>query len=198
MKTITISTALTLVLVIAAVAGPAPGSTKAIGSPTAPITIDLFSDFQCSHCKELHDEALPSLIADFVDTGKVYLVRHYFLLPRPYSRPSATYVCAAERIGKYNPVSDVLFKTQMSWAQTGKIDEIVSSVLSPADMQKVRVLVKDPSVTAEIDKDTASGSSQGVNQTPTMIIVHNGRHTPISGVISYSLLKMYLEKVLTQ
>lgn len=187
-----------LLLVIAAAAGVGAGSTKAMGSPTAPTVIDLFSDFQCPHCKELHDEILPSLIADFVNTGKVYLVRHYFLLQRPYSRISATYVCAAERIGKYNQVSDILFQTQLSWAQTGKVDETVSTVLSPADMQKVRTLTKDPSITAEIDKDTALGTSQSVNQTPTMIVVHKGQRTPIAGVISYSLLKMYLDKVVAQ
>ena len=162
------------------------------------MTIDLFSDFQCPHCKELHDEILPSLIADYVNTGKVYLVRHYYLLPRPLSRISATYVCAAEKIGKYNQVSDALFKTQQIWVQSGKVDETVSSVLSPSEMQKVRALAKDPSITTEIDKDTALGQSQSVNQTPTMIIVYKGKRTPIAGVISYSLLKIYLDKVFAQ
>lgn len=190
--------ALAFLLTASVTAGPPPGSTKAIGSPTAPITIDLFSDFQCPHCKELHDEVLPSIIADFVNTGKVYLVRHYYMLPRPYSRISATYVCAAERIGKYNQVADFLYKTQTIWVQTGNVDEAVSKVLSPADMQKVRALVKDPSVTAEVDKDQALGTTEHVNQTPTMIIVHKGQHTPIAGFISYPLIKMYLDKVLTQ
>ena len=196
MKAITI--ALVSLSVVSAAAGLAAGTTKATGSPAAPITIELFSDFQCPHCKELHDEVLPSLIADFVNTGKVYLVRHYFLLPLPYSRVSATYVCAAEKIDKYDQVSDVLWRTQQLWMQSGKVDETVAGALSPADMQKVRALVKDPSITAEIDKDTALGASQRVNQTPTMIIVHKGQRTPISGLISYSLLKMYLDKVFAQ
>jgi protein-disulfide isomerase len=196
MKTTTI--ALLFLLVIGAVAGLASGSTRFMGSPTAPITIELFSDFQCPHCKELHDETLPSLIADFVNPGKVYLVRRYYLLPRPYSRISAAYVCAAEKIGKYDQVSDVLFRTQQIWVQTGKVDEIVAGILSPADMQKVRTLAKDPSINAEIDKETALGTNQSVTQTPTMIIIHKGQRTPIAGVISYSLLKMYIEKVLAQ
>jgi len=197
MKTTTLSLAF-LLSVASSGAGPAPGSTKALGSPTAPIVVDLFSDFQCPHCKELHDEILPLMIADFVDTGKVYLVRHYYMLPRPLSRPSATIVCAAERIGKYNQVADFLYKTQPIWVKSGNVDEAVSKVLSPADMQKVRALVKDPSVTAEVDKDQALGGTERVDQTPTMIIVHKGQHTPIAGVISYSLLKMYLDQVLTK
>ena len=65
-------------------------------------------------------------------------------------------------------------------------------------MQKVRALATDPAIAAEIDKDTDLGKNQAVNQTPTMIIVHKGQRTPIAGVISYSLLKMYLDKVLAQ
>ena len=195
MKNITIALA---ALILSAAAGLAAGSTKAMGSPTAPITIELFSDFQCPHCKEFHDETLPSVIHDYVNTGKVYLVRHYFLLKFPYSRLSATYACAAEKIGKYDQVSDALFRTQQIWGQSGKVDEAVSNVLSPADAQKVRTLAKDPSIIMDVEKDTATGMAQSVTETPTMIIVHNGKRTPISGVISYSLLKMYLDKLLTQ
>ncbi len=195
MKTFAIVLAL---LAVSAAAGPTAGSTKAIGSPTAPVTIELYSDFQCPHCKEFHDEALGPLIAEYVNTGKVYLVRHYFVLRFPYSRLSASYACAAERIGKYNQVCDVLFLRQQSWGQTGKVDETVSSVLTPAEAQKVRTLAKDPSVMAEIDKDTEIGTSQKVTSTPTMIFVHKGERIPVAGPISYSILKMYLDKLLSR
>jgi protein-disulfide isomerase len=195
----TITTALALLLAIpAAAAGPSAGSTRAIGSPTAPITIELYSDFQCPHCKVLHDETLPSLINDYVNTGKVYLVRHYFVLKFPYSRLSATYVAAAEKIGKYNEACDVLFQKQQLWSQSGNVDETVCSVLSPADAQKVRALVKDPSVTMEIDKDTALGTSQNVKSTPTLIVVHNGKRTPIELAVSFPMLKRFLDGMLTQ
>jgi protein-disulfide isomerase len=176
----------------------AAGSGKALGSPTASVTIELYSDFACPHCKEFHDETLPSLITDFVNTGKVYLVRHYFLLKFQYSRLSASYACAAEKIGKYNEVSDVLFLTQRNWGISGNVDATVSSVLSPADAQKVRTLAKDPSIAAEIERDTALGTSEKVTETPTMIIVHKGERIPVAGVISYPILKMYLEKVLAR
>lgn len=169
-----------------------------MGSPTAPMTIDLFSDFQCPHCKEFHDETLPSLIADYVSTGKVYLIRRYYLLRFPYSRLAATYACAAEKIGKYNEVSDILFKTQANWGQTGNVDAVVKTVLSPADLQKVRVLSKDPSIMAEIEKDVALGNADNVRETPTMIIMHKAEKQPVAGVISYPILKMYLDKVLAR
>ena len=190
--------ALAFLLTIAVAAGPTGGSTKAMGSPTAPITIDLFSDFQCPHCKEFHDEILPSLVADFVNTGKVYLVRHYFVLKFPYSQLAANYACAAERIGRYNQACDALFQKQQVWGKTGNVDEAVCSVLPPAEAQKVRALVKDPTVAMEVEKDTATGTAQNVKSTPTLIIVHNGKRTPIEVQVSYSILKRYLDGPLAQ
>jgi protein-disulfide isomerase len=190
--------ALVFGLAVWAAAGSAAESTKAVGSATAPITIDLYSDFQCPHCKEFHDQVLPSLITDFVNTGKVYLVRHYFLLKFPYSRLAALYVSAAERIGKYNQASDALFQTQQVWSQTGNVDQAVCSVLSPADAQKVRALVKDPAVAMEVEKDTILGQGQNVKSTPTLIVIHNGKRTPIEMAVSYPILKRFLDGMLTQ
>ena len=196
MKTITC--ALALILTIAAVAGPTAGSTRAIGSVTAPITIELFSDFQCPHCKELHDQVLPSLIRDYVDTRKVYLVRHYYLLKFPYSRLAATYAAAAEKIGKYDQVCDALFQYQQSWSQTGKVDEIACKSLTSQEAQKVRALVKDPSVAETIDTDTALGVKQNVKGTPTLIVLHNGTRTPIEVQVSYPILKRFLDGMLAR
>ena len=196
-RTITkIAIALALLMTTSAVAGPTGGSTKAIGLATAPITIDLYSDFQCPHCKELHDAVLPMLIADYVNTGKVYLVRHYFTLRFPYSKTSAVFACAAERIGRYNEACDALFKAQPQWSNSGRVEETVCGALSPADAQKVRMLAKDPSVAGEVEKDTELGMSQGVKATPTMFITHNGRHDTIDIVVTYSILKRYLDGLL--
>src|SRR5579862_2975096 len=122
------STFIVLILLLtlaASGAGPAGNSTRAMGSPTAPITIELYSDFQCPHCKELHDETLPQLINEWVSTGKVYLVRHYYVLKFPYSKLAAEYACAAERIGRYNQASDALFQKQQIWGQNGNVDQAV-------------------------------------------------------------------------
>ena len=197
MKTITL--ALALALTIAAEPGSTSKSTRAMGSPTAPITLDLYTDFQCPHCKEFHDDTLPQLINEYVNTGKVYLVRHYFILKFPYSKLSATYAAAAEKIGRYNEASDALYKTQQGWSQTGNVDQAVCSALSPADAKKVRELVKDPSVLAEAEKDTEQGrTTNNVKSTPTLIVGHKGKKTTIEMAVSYPLLKRYLEGVLTQ
>ncbi|MDQ6705990.1 MAG: DsbA family protein, partial [Acidobacteriota bacterium] len=54
---------------------------KCFGSPSAPVRIDLYSDYQCPTCRALYLGTIKQLMADCVSTGKVYLVDHDFPLP---------------------------------------------------------------------------------------------------------------------
>lgn len=49
-----------------------------VGDPDAPVTLHIYSDFQCHYCKVFHDETLPLIVNDFVRTGKVKLIFHDF------------------------------------------------------------------------------------------------------------------------
>src|SRR5258708_21161226 len=99
------------------------GKGKALGNPAAPLLIEMYSDFQCPHCKHLHETFVPAFIKDYVDTGKAYFVCREFPLPGfgPKSREAAAYATAAARIGKYQPVARALFHHQSSWVLSGKI-----------------------------------------------------------------------------
>src|SRR5258705_13372883 len=77
---------------------------KISGNPSAPIRLEIFSDFQCPACKALHDQVLPALMKDYVIPGKVYIVSREFPLPmHPSSREAAHYATAAARLGIYQP-----------------------------------------------------------------------------------------------
>jgi protein-disulfide isomerase len=167
---------------------------KAFGNPAAPVTIELFSDFQCPSCRALHTDLLPSIMRDFVIPGKAYLVYKEFPLPmHNHSREAAAYACAAARVGKYEQVADVLFQNQPSWAADGKVFATVASVLTPAEQKKVETLAKDPSVLAEVQDDVQEGQVKRVNQTPTMIIIAHGKEYPIPGGLNYNLLRGFLD-----
>src|SRR4051794_35154982 len=56
---------------------------KTLGNPSAPIMMELYSDFMCPHCKHLHEDILPAIVMDYVNTGKAYLIfREFPLLSR--------------------------------------------------------------------------------------------------------------------
>ncbi len=172
----------------------APSSGKTIGRPDAPITIEVYSDFQCPHCKILHDQTLPRLIKDYVATGKVYLIyRQFPLRGHAYARQAAAYACAAERLGRYDQVAGLLFRSQEAWSTSGKIEEAISGGLTPGEMKKLLALAKDPGVDAEVRRDLELGHKANLAQTPTMIITHRLAQFPIAGVPDYDLLRSLLD-----
>jgi protein-disulfide isomerase len=172
---------------------------KAFGSKNAPVTMEVFSDYQCPACKTLFTTTNRRLMDDYVSTGKVYLIHRDFPLPmHAHSRVAARYARAAAQLGKVEPVEQALFQNQEKWEQTGDVDGTVAAVLSPAEMTKVRALVKGGTLDPMIDKDSALGQTYRVNQTPTTVFHCKGQTYPYSGVMTYDILKTFLEQLLSQ
>lgn len=189
--------AISIALAALVVSAFAAFTTKGLGQPNAPITIELFSDYQCPSCKNLHDQTVNQLITDYVHKGKVYLVHREFPLPQhQYARIAAAYASAAYRIGKYEQVGNALFERQASWTATGKVDEAATSVLTPAEARKVRDLAKQPAIEEEINYEVGLGRNADVNQTPTMIIIHKGKKYPIKSMVTYTVLKQFVDDLL--
>ena len=172
---------------------------KAFGSKNAPVVMEEFSDYQCPACKTLYTTTNRLLMDNYVNTGKVYLIHRDFPLPmHAYSRIAARYARAAAHIGKIEPVEQALFENQEKWEQTGDVDGTAASVLTPAEMNKVRALIKGGALEPLIDKDYALGQSYRINQTPTTVFHCKGQTYPYAGVMSYDILKQFLDQLLAQ
>jgi protein-disulfide isomerase len=194
-------------VVLMAMAKPpqAPGAVtdvdahKAFGSKNASLVLEVFSDFQCPACKNLYTSTNRQLIDNYVSSGKVYLIHRDFPLPmHAHSRVAAQYARAAAHIGKGELVEQALFQNQEKWENTGDLDGTVAAVLSPAEMAKVRALVKGGTLDPLIEKDLALGKVYNVNQTPTTIVHSNGQTYPVVGVQSYAVLHQFLDQLLAQ
>jgi protein-disulfide isomerase len=163
----------------------------------AKVTVDVYSDFQCPHCKALEEQTLERIKQEYAVTGKIRLVHHDYPLPmHAYAKQAALFAAAADRVGKFAQVSQVLFKTQDTWAANGKVEEAVDSVLTPAEAAKVRELVKDPAVAAVVQRDIDLGNRLNITQTPTIILTKNLKSDRVAGNVSYAILKRYLDQLL--
>lgn len=172
---------------------------KSLGSPNAPVAMEVFSDFQCPACKGYYETVWQKLIENYVNTGKVYLVHRDFPLPmHAYSRVAANYANAAASIGKYTVVERALFDSQESWEQSGDVDGAVAKVLTAVEMRKVRALVKTDAFKAEIDKDIERGHMFNVSQTPTTIFHAKGQTFPYGGQVNYEILRQFLDQLIGQ
>jgi protein-disulfide isomerase len=194
----------TFAVVLAAAVALMAGSTantngNTYGEPRAPVVIEIFSDFQCPACKTLHDDTFQLIMRDYVVPGKVYIIYRYFPLPmHPFGRPCAEFACAASRIGRYQKVADALFAQQTSISMSGKVEDVVNSVLTPTEAKKVKSLLQDPGVQHEIQIDLDEGKSVPVTGTPTLWITRSGKSQVVSLPINYSLLKSYLDALLAK
>jgi protein-disulfide isomerase len=174
-------------------------SGRALGPVIAKIRIDLFSDYQCPSCKGLAEGTLKRIKEDYALKGKVRLVHHDFPLPQHlYAKRAAILASAADRLGKFDQVSEVLFREQPAWSVNGKVDDVVDSVLTPDERKKIREIANDPEIAAAIDKDVELGKRMGVTSTPTMVITANSKPNPVVGVVSYPVISRYLDSLLAQ
>lgn len=194
--------ALTLLALLPCLAAAPPiDKNKAEGNPGASILMEVYSSYDCPHCKIMHETVEPMIVRDYVMTGKVYLVKREFPLSGPgheHAREAADYATAAARVGKYQPVVDALFKNQATWAMNGQVWQTVASVLTAAEQSKVQALAKEPGVVAEVQQDYDSGVTGAINSTPTTIITYKGRKYPFAGVPNYDLFRKFLDDLLSK
>lgn len=174
---------------------------NSFGNPSAPIMIEVFSDFQCPGCKLMHDTELPRLMKEYVAPGKVYLIYRYFPLDmHPYGRKAAEVVAAAAQLGKYEQAADIAFAKQAEWGASGKIEETVDSVLTSAEQQKLKTLLHSPVVQETITHDLNEGKSVPVPGTPTMLMTYRLKHYTLGGreVLKYEWVKAMLDDLLSK
>ena len=176
---------------------PDAGKGRTMGDPAAPMLFELYSDFMCPGCKHLHENVLPAIVLDYVKTGKAYLVfREFPLQAHRYSRPAAALAVAAARIGKYQTVSDALFRSQQVWGATGRIWENVGNVLTPEEQKQVQVLATDPAIMAEVQRDVDRGGQVPINSTPTMVVTYKLKQQPWTQFGDYGLFRGYIDALL--
>jgi protein-disulfide isomerase len=169
------------------------------GSKNAPMVMEVFSDYQCPACKQLFLSTDHPIVDNYVNTGKIFLIHRDFPLPmHAYSRVAARYARAAAQLGKLEPVERTLFQNQEKWEGSGDVDGTVASVLTPAEMAKVRALVKGGTMDALIDKDYALGQIYHVNSTPTTILHTKGQTFPVPGVLTFDALHSFIDQLLGQ
>jgi protein-disulfide isomerase len=175
---------------------------KSLGTPTAPIKLEIFSDYECPACREMQMSTTRQLIDNYVATGKVYLVHRDFPLSmHPYSRVAARWLNAAAAVGSFQAAENVLYSKQDQWGATGNVEQALAASLPTAEMSKIRAteLAQRTQLDAAVQSDVNLGTSRNVTGTPSIFVMHRGQTIPLpSGPVPYQLLKQYLDSLLAQ
>ncbi|RJL08781.1 DsbA family protein [Paracoccus siganidrum] len=98
----------------------------ALGAEDAPLTVVEYASFTCGHCANFHAQSLPSLIEEYVDTGKVRFIQRDVYFDQVGLWAGILARCGGD--DKYYAVSDMLFDEQEKWLGGGSGDEIAANL----------------------------------------------------------------------
>jgi protein-disulfide isomerase len=155
------------------------GTAVAVGSADAPVTVDLYEDFQCPNCKAFED-ATGSTLAGLVADGTVQVRYHgmAFLDTGANDKYSTRALNAAAVVlstagpGAFQTFHDLLYAHQPSEGGSGLSDDQLVQYAAQAGAsgtaveKDIRDLTYGDWVTTATDK----ASKDGVTSTPTVLV----------------------------
>ncbi len=154
-----------------------PQSGNRLGSPSAPVTLIEFADLQCPYCGKYAVEILPTIVREYVRTGKVRLEFHGMAFVGPDSETALRTVVAAAAQNRLWNVLDLLYRNQGEENSGWVTEDLLRSVgRSVPGLDGARMLAERDStaVSNQISEDASTASSAGINSTPTFLTVGRG------------------------
>ena len=170
-----------------------------MGSPTAPVEIIEFADFECPGCGQFATLTEPDIRARLVNTGQVRM--RFMDFPLPIHRntwdASLAASCANEQ-GKFWEMHDAIFQNQDKWngeatkRPRGPLGDLAKGL--GMDMTKYGSCMDTEKYRAQVQANLQEGTRRQVGQTPTFII--GGQLIP--GAIPYDTFKKLVDAELAK
>jgi protein-disulfide isomerase len=163
-------------------AGLLDSGSPALGPDNAPVTMVVFSDFQCPWCARLADmlkrEVLPAV------SGRVRVVYRFLpLAMHAWARPAAEAAACAQEQGDEHfwRVHDFLFEHQRELSADILQQRLVEEtrVFPRFDGPKFQGCVSERRMAKRIETDLAFAARNGLNSTPTVFL--NGQQVQVVG-----------------
>lgn len=177
------------------------GDDPVLGDAEAPLVLVEFADYQCPYCARHHQQTLPRLRQQFVDTGKLqYVYKDYPLEFHPEAKAAALAANCAGDQKQYWPMHDALYANYRNLGAA--LYERLAGELN-LDLTAFNACLKDVEQQQEIRIDRTYGEGLGVQGTPHFFLgrMKDGRVVdarPISGAQPYQVFSAALGELLAQ
>jgi protein-disulfide isomerase len=149
-----------------------------LGDPNAPVTIDVFEDFQCPACKNFTESTEPLIVQNLVSTGKARYVFHNFPFlddAQPVNKESDqaanASMCANEQ-GKFWEMHGTLYTNWNGENQGAFSDRRLQAMAESLglDMEAFNSCFSANKYESEIQADLDLGEQWEVSGTPTVFV----------------------------
>lgn len=136
------------------------------GSATAPVTVIMFSDFQCSTCSATHP-VLQKVLAEYGDKIR-FVVRNFPLTTiHENAFQAAIAANAAQAQGKFFEYTEVLYRNQDA-LDADSLKKYAGEL--GLNLQQFELDLQSERLAAAVRKDMADGRSYGITGTPTIFV----------------------------
>ncbi|MCH7967320.1 MAG: DsbA family protein [Thaumarchaeota archaeon] len=172
-----------------------------LGSPSAPVTIVEFGDYQCPFCQKWNIQTKPAIVKNFIETGKANLIFVDLAIIGPDSiKAHAGSYCADEQ-GLYWKYHDYVYANQGhendGWANSQNLKLLVSGI-DGMDTDSFAQCLDSGKYEQRVKDNKKIATNAGARSTPSFVIVGpSGDAIPISGAQPYSVFKKVIEDMLT-
>lgn len=140
-----------------------------LGSAEAKIGIVEFSDYQCPYCRLFHDQVLPRIKKEYIDTGIVQFIHKDLPLTsiHPQALPAALAAGCAGAQNRFWPMQDLLYANQEKLAPT--LYPKLARALS-LDEAKFNACLGDAVREQAVSRDAAEAQALNISGTPSFVI----------------------------
>ncbi len=143
------------------------------GSPDAPVQVIELSDFGCHYCQKFHQETFPTVLRDYVESGKVrwkYVTFVSGMFPNS-QEASVVAECVGEQ-GLFDEIRNRLYEAQREWKRSDDVQALLLEYAAEvgADVSQVERCLAAGRGAAVVRDGTRFGFASGARGTPTFLV----------------------------
>jgi protein-disulfide isomerase len=149
-----------------------PEHNGVLGKPSAPATVTEFIDLQCPICARTSRDLMPSVIRDYVRTGKVKVQARTLHFIGPESATAARFAAGAEAQGRLWPFIEAFYAQQGAENSGYVTDAFLRTVAAEAGVNANTALSYAATAKAQkpLTRADAEAARLGVDGTPTFVV----------------------------
>jgi protein-disulfide isomerase len=143
-----------------------------LGDPKAPTTLTVFEDPQCPFCRSWNLGTVPTVIKDYIRTGRLKLVYRGVPIIGPESQKGLRAIYAAGKQNKLWNLTEALYRVQGAENSGWITDAVIrkAAKAAGADPDAVLAAASSVSVTAALRQASEEAASLRVPGTPTFYL----------------------------
>lgn len=146
----------------------------ALGDPNSPVTVYEFASVTCGHCKHFHEDIMPILKSEYVNTGKVRFEFRPYALNQLDTAIYALTECTPE--DDFFEITDEVFANQDALIENANSGTALSYLLPLAEKhglsgeEALMACINDTNMKQTLLASMESADAFGVTGTPSLII----------------------------